>query len=79
MIFLIRATLYSIFLFNKFYLSVDFYYKLILINKFIKHNHVNDMCCVIKYLDLYLLFIFCNFIFIYSQFSFLSKYLDFII
>jgi hypothetical protein len=26
------------FLFNKFYARINFYYKLILINKFIKHN-----------------------------------------
>jgi hypothetical protein len=28
---------------NKFYMFVDLYYKLILINKFIKHNKVNDL------------------------------------
>jgi hypothetical protein len=32
---------------------VDLYYKLILINKFTKHNQVNNPYCDIKYLDLY--------------------------
>ena len=35
-------------------MCVDFYYKLILINKFTKHNWVNNLCCDIKYFDLYL-------------------------
>jgi len=43
-------------------MSVDFCYKLILINKFIKHDRVNSLFCYIKYLDLYLSSIF---IFIY--------------
>ena len=72
MIFLISATLHNIFLpfilFNKFYVSISFYYKLILINKFIKHNRVNVSCCAIKYLDLYLFLDFCTFVFIYRHF-----------
>ena len=74
MIFLIYAILHGIFfpfiLFNKFYVSINFYYKLILINKFIKQNRVNDLYCAIKYLDLYLSLNFYNFIFIYHQFRF---------
>jgi len=30
----------------------NLYYKLNLINKFIKHNQLNNSCCDIKYLDL---------------------------
>ena len=41
-------------LFNKFYVCVDFCYKLILIKKFIKHNQVNYLYCDIKYFNLYL-------------------------
>jgi hypothetical protein len=41
-----RTTLHNIvfyfILFNKFYMCVKFYYKLILINKFIKDNRVNN-------------------------------------
>jgi len=74
MIFLIFATLHNIFLpsilFNKFYVFISFYYKLILINKFIKHNRVNVSCCAIKYLDLYLSLDFCTFVFIYHHFFF---------
>ena len=33
-------------------MCVDLCYKLILINKFIKHNQLNNLCCDIKYLDL---------------------------
>ena len=40
----------SFILFNKFYMCVNMYYKLIFINKFIRHNRVNDSCCNIKYL-----------------------------
>ena len=36
----------------KFY--VFFYYKFILIEKFIKHSKVNYPCCDVKYFDLYL-------------------------
>ena len=32
----------------------DFYYKIILINKFIKYNQINDPCFDIKYIGLYL-------------------------
>jgi hypothetical protein len=60
-------------LFNKIYVSINFYYKLILINKFIKQNRINDIYCAIKYLDLYLSFNFCNFVFIYHQFPFSIK------
>ena len=41
-------------LFNKFYVFIDFYYRLILVNKFTKYNKVNESCYNIKYLDLYL-------------------------
>jgi len=82
MIFLICATLDNIFLpsilFNKFHVSISFYYKLILINKFIKHNRVNALCCAIKYLNLYLSLDFCTFVFIYPHF-FLFNYYDLII
>jgi hypothetical protein len=61
---------FSFLLSNKFYVIVDFYYKLILINKFIKHIKINDSCCTLKYLDLYLSLNFLNFIFIYHQFLF---------
>jgi len=38
---------------------------LFLINKFIRHNQVNDLYYDIKYPDLYLFLSFFNFIFIY--------------
>ena len=41
-------------LFNKFYVFIDFYYRLILVKKFTKYNKVNEPCYNIKYLDLYL-------------------------
>ena len=46
-------------------MCVDLYYKLILINKFIEHNQVNDLYYDIKYLDLHLFLNFSNYIFIY--------------
>jgi len=52
-------------LFNKSYVCVDFYYKLILVNKFIEHNQVNNPYCNIKYLDLHLALNFFNYVFIY--------------
>jgi len=64
-ILLIYTALNNIFLFNKYYVSSNFYYKLILINKLIKHYRINDSWCVIKYIDLYFSSNFCNFIFIY--------------
>jgi hypothetical protein len=58
-------------LFNNFYMIIDFYYKLILINKFIKHNQENDSCCDIKYIDLYLFLNFLIlFLFIVNDFFF---------
>ena len=45
--------------------------KIILINKFSKHNHVNVPSCEIKYLDLHMSFIFSNFIFSYFLWFFL--------
>jgi hypothetical protein len=51
-------------LFNKSYVGVYFYFKLILINKIIKHKQVNDPYYDIKYLDLYLSLNFFNFIFV---------------
>ena len=33
-------------------MCVDLYYKLILINKFIKHNQLNNLYCDIKYINL---------------------------
>jgi hypothetical protein len=50
------------FLFNKSYVCVGFYYKFyvffyykfILIEKVIKHNKVNYLCCDVKYLYLHL-------------------------
>ena len=44
---------------------VDFCYGLIFINKFMKHNHVNDSYCNIKYIDLYLSLNFFSFSFGY--------------
>jgi hypothetical protein len=67
-IFLIYAILHSIFSFYKFYVYVDFYYKLILIINFIKYNWLNDMCCGIKYPDLYFSLNFSSFVFIHCQF-----------
>ena len=55
-------------LFNKFYVCVNFCYKLIFINKFIKHSGINELYCAIKYLGLYSYFNFViinNFLFIY--------------
>jgi predicted membrane metal-binding protein len=59
----ICATLhFFLFLFNKFYVYagfyyifyVFFYYNFILIEKFIKHNKINYLCCEIKYFDILL-------------------------
>jgi len=41
-----------------------------LINKFIKHDHINYPCCDINYLDLYLSFSFFNFVCIYCWWVF---------
>ena len=53
-IFSICVAMYSFFfpfmIFKKNYVCVDFYYRLILVNKFIKYNQVNDPCFNIKYL-----------------------------
>ena len=84
MIFLICTTSHNILfllLYSINFVSINFYYKLILINIFIKHNQLNNPYYTIKYLNLYLFFNFCNFNFIYSQifFSiklFLSRNLD---
>jgi hypothetical protein len=38
---------------------------LIQINRVIEYNHVNDPCCEIKYLDLYMSLVFFKFIFSY--------------
>jgi len=43
---------------------INFYFELILINKFIKHNQVNDSYCDIKYLDLLLFLNFYNVVFV---------------
>ena len=40
--------------FDKFYICVDFCYKLISINKFIRHGRVNNPYYNVKYLNLYL-------------------------
>jgi hypothetical protein len=61
-------------LFNKFYVFVDFYYKLILINKFSKHSRVNGPCCAYKYLDLYLSLNFFSFVFVYCQKKFIELF-----
>jgi hypothetical protein len=65
-----------IFVFILFYLinllCVYFYYKLILINKFIRHNQVNDPSYDIKYLDWYWSLIFFNYIFIYHSWIFVK-------
>jgi len=46
----------------------DFYYKIILINKFIKYNQINDPCFDIKYIGLYLSLYSSNFFFIVNDF-----------
>jgi hypothetical protein len=76
-IFLMHTTLYSIFfllfiLFDSFYACVNFYCKLIFINKITRHDHVNDMCCIIKcfYLHCILIFPFM-FLFIIDYFFYL--------
>ena len=51
-------------LFNKSYVCINFYFKLILIKKIIKHNQVNDSYCDIKYLDLHLSLSFFNYFFV---------------
>jgi hypothetical protein len=61
--------------------SVDLYYGLILISKFIKHNHANDLYCNIKYTDLNLSLNFLSFfllllmIFFFYLHKLLSVYL----
>jgi hypothetical protein len=47
-------------LFNKIYMYINFCYKLIFINKFIKYNQVNDTFYNIKYLNLSLFLNFCS-------------------
>jgi hypothetical protein len=65
MIFLICAALHNIFLFfilsNKSCVCVDFYLKLNLINKFIKHNQINYLHYNIKYFYLHFYFSFSHF------------------
>jgi len=54
--FFIYATLYRISVLSFYsiiFMYIDFYYKLIFINKFIKHNQINEPYCNIKYLDLF--------------------------
>jgi hypothetical protein len=63
-------------LFNKFYLCFDFYYKLILIKKIIKHNR-QIIYFVIKYFNLYVSFNIFKFYFYFSL-NFLLNYLNFI-
>jgi len=43
---------------KKTYVYVNFYYKFILINKFIEHNQVNDLYYDIKYNDFFKIFLF---------------------
>jgi hypothetical protein len=63
------------FLFNKFCVYVGFYELFILINKFIKHDRVNYLCCDIKYLDLDLsLSFFFSFFFLLLMIFFLFFY-----
>jgi len=40
--------------------------KMILIDKVIEHNQVNDLCCYIKYLDLRLSLEFSSYVFSYQ-------------
>jgi hypothetical protein len=47
---------------------VDLYYKLILINIFIKHNRINNLYCAFKYFDLHLSLNFFSFFSIYRNF-----------
>jgi hypothetical protein len=57
------SLVFFLFLFNKFYVWIGFYYKFyvffyykfILIEKFIKHNKINYPYYDVKYFDLYLL------------------------
>ena len=50
---------FSFIFFDKFYVCVDFYYKLILINKFIKYNQINNPCyCDCLYIFAIIAFIF---------------------
>ena len=46
-------------------MCVGFYYKFILIEEFIKHDHVNYPCCDVRYLDLHFSLGYLNFIFVY--------------
>jgi len=62
--------LFSFIVFNKFNVCIGLYYKFILINKFIKQNWVNYLCCDIKYFDLHLsLSVFSFVFFIVDYFS----------
>jgi len=55
--------------------SIIIYKKMISISKSIKHNWVNNPCCKIKYLDLYLSLIFLIlFLFIVNDFFYLHKW-----
>jgi hypothetical protein len=57
----------------KFYMF--FYYKFILIEKFIKHDQINYPCCDAKYLDFYFSFGFLIFIFVYCWWIFFLLFL----
>ena len=50
------------------FMCVSFYYKLILIEKFIKHDQVNYLCCDVRYLYLYFSLGFLNSSFFYLLF-----------
>ena len=55
-------------LFNKFYMCINFCYKLIFLNKYIKYNQVNDTFYNIKYLNLHSFFNFSGFFFIVNDY-----------
>jgi len=77
---------FFLFLFNKFYVCVIFYYKFymffyykfILIEKFIKNNKVNYRYCNVKYFDLHLSFNFLQHFSIRLLFYFAIIYIFFI-
>jgi hypothetical protein len=49
-------------------MCVNLYYKLIFINKFIRHNKINDLCCDIN------IFIYISILFLPTIFLFIIDY-----
>jgi len=73
--------MFFLILLNKFHMCVHLYYKLILINKFIKYNYLNNSYCILICLSIFsliILFIINNFfLFFYTIGHDLDAYINF--